>query len=740
MNAEREFRVVSVVLVLAVSLLSSCRPGPTPPTVTPSPTPVEPTAPAHETALAFLQSWASGEYRDMYALVSSETRASTPYEEFERIYREVAEEATILAVHPTVRAVLEDGLQAQVVFRVEVETSFVGSFSVENELSMVWEQGGIGRNSDSAPNHWGVEWSKQSIFPQLAGENLVHMVPRSPARANIYDAKGRGLAIEGDLVTVGVVPRDIEDEAALLARLSLVLDMPQPEIRAKYQDQPPTWFIPIADISVEESRKQYELLSTEPGISLREKSVRVYRTPAAAPHVIGFLGKIPAEELVEWQARGYVGDELIGRAGMEAWGESYLAGQRGGVLTIITPEGQVAATLGRRDAIPARSIHLTLDYDFQRTVEDLLGERKGSVVVLDVNDGRVLALATWPRFDPSLFAEGIDPTAWSALINDPANPLMNRPIQGQYASGSTFKIVTMGTIMERGGVKPTQTYNCPGSWDKLGWPMTCWLRSGHGTIDLVTALTASCDVTFYQVGYDLSFIDRDALPSYARAFGFGTPTGIGAPIGGSASGEGSMAASAAGGDPLGEASGLVPDDAWKRRVWGDGWATGDNVNLAIGQGFLLVTPLQMARMVAAVGNGGTLYRPQLVSKIAGSDQEPEIVVKPERVGRLPVTPETLAAIRKGMEGVTTSPQGTATHRFQGFPIPVAGKTGTAQNEGELPHAWFVGYLPADQPEIAIVVMVENVGEGSTYAAPLFRQVAAAYYGLEEETTAVIPAE
>jgi penicillin-binding protein 2 len=396
-------------------------------------------------------------------------------------------------------------------------------------------------------------------------------------------------------------------------------------------------------------------------------------------------------------------------------------------------------TLARREAIPARSVYLTLDYEFQRQVEDLLGERKGAVVVMDVRDGRVLALATWPRYDSNLFAEGIDPRAWSALVNDADRPLLDRTTQGQYPPGSTFKIVSMGTVMERGGAPPTQAYTCPGSWDKLGWPMTCWLKSGHGTIDLVTALTASCDVTFYQVGYDLSFVDRDALPSYARSFGFGAPTGIGqrhAPEGPERliDPTGNLEDR----DPLGEAGGLVPDDAWKRETLDEGWATGDNVNLAIGQGFLLTTPLQMCRMVAAVANGGTLYRPQIVSRVAGSDREPETAFEAERVGRLPITESSLQAIRQGMLGATTSPRGTATHRFVGFPIPVAGKTGTAQNEGELPHSWFVGYLPAgespvgDSPEIAIVAMIENSGEGSVHAAPLFRQVAALYFGLEED--------
>jgi penicillin-binding protein 2 len=397
----------------------------------------------------------------------------------------------------------------------------------------------------------------------------------------------------------------------------------------------------------------------------------------------------------------------------------------------------LVTTLARREAIPARSIYTTFKYDVQRGVEDLLGERKGAVVVMDVNDGRILAMATWPRYDPNLFAEGIDARNWNKLIGDPDVPMMNRPVQGQYPPGSTFKVVTMGTLMERAGAPTTTKYQCPGTWDLLGWDMTCWLDQGHGEIDLVTALTASCDVAFYQIGYDLSFIDLDALPSYSRGFGLGVPTGIGKRL----VPEGSGRLTDPTGllefwDPMGEAAGLVPDNAWKRNVYNEGWSTGDNVNLSIGQGFLLTTPLQMCRLTAAIANGGTLYRPQIVQRIGGNDTEPEITFEADQIGRIPVQPATLNAIKLGMEGATTSPRGTATHRFVGFPIPVAGKTGTAQNEGELPHAWFIGYLPADDPEIAIVVMIENSGEGSEFAAPLFRQVAALYYGIDDKVPEV----
>ncbi len=702
---------------LAPAGFTACKPTTTPtPSPAPTPTLLPVTSPAHEAAAVFLDAWAANDYEAMYACCSADAQKAFPLDEFQRIYSEVAAEATIIAVHPRLVAVLEEGPRARAAFSAEIKTSFVGSFSIENELSLVWDA-----------TRWAVDWSKKCIMAELESDNLVHMASQLPVRANIYDVNGKGLAVKKDLITVGVIPRDIEDETALLSRLAFVLKMPQDEIKAKYENQPPTWFIPIADISLQASQEHYQLL-LEPGIKLSQKSARAYRTPVAAPHLIGFLGGIPADALAQWQALGYVGDELVGRVGIEAWGETFLAGQRGGTLTIITPEGQAVATLASRKATPARSIYLTIDYDYQRQVEDLLGERKGSVAVIRVNDGRVLALATWPRFDSNLFAEGIDPQVWAELGANPDRPLINRPLQGQYPAGSIFKMVTMGTMMERGGAPATKIYNCPGVWNKLGWDMTCWLKSGHGNISLQDALTASCDVTFYQVGYDLSFIDIDALPSYARSFGLGAPTGIGAAPAASSSSPDI--------DPLGEAGGLVPDDTWKRQVYGEGWSTGDTVNLAIGQGFLLVTPLQMCRLVAAIANGGTLYRPQIVDKVAAVGDMPEIPFTPVKVGRLPLTPNTLQAIQEGMVGATTKPIGTAPHRFVGFAYTVAGKTGTAQNEGELPHSWFVGYLPAEKPEIAIAVMLENMGEGSTYAAPLFRQVAAAYYGVEEQAPQV----
>jgi len=279
----------------------------------------------------------------------------------------------------------------------------------------------------------------------------------------------------------------------------------------------------------------------------------------------------------------------------------------------------------------------------------------------------------------------------------------------------------MAAALEEGGFTPGSTFNCPGTWYGLGkdWPKTCWLERGHGQVNLVQALTVSCDVTFYELGKRLYELDPTLLPRYARLFGLGAPVGLGI---------------------AGEVAGLVPDADWKMAELGEAWFSGDSVNLAIGQGYLLVTPLQVASMVAAVGNGGTLYRPQLVLKVAASSEEPEQVFEPQELGRLPVRPETLSAIQEGLLGAVIGPRGTATHAFEGMEVAVAGKTGTAENPDDDPHAWFAGYAPADDPLIAVAVVIENGGEGSQVAAPLFRQMVEAFFALQrgEEVLEGIP--
>jgi penicillin-binding protein 2 len=426
------------------------------------------------------------------------------------------------------------------------------------------------------------------------------------------------------------------------------------------------------------------------------------------------VAPVPAERLKEYRSRGYRGDEMVGVAGLEAWGEDILSGQHGGTLSIITSTGEEVMELRQRDAAPGRSIYATLNRDVQEKAQEILGGRRGAIVVLDVESGAVRALVSGPGFDPNVFVGPSSDVERAQVLADPDHPLVNRALQGTYPTGSVFKIVTMSAGMEGGGLDPMgATFDCPGYWDGLGRGARkrCWKADGHGTIVLQDGLSASCNVVFYSVGLALHQQDEDLLSRYGRDFGLGQETGL---------------------DTLLEESGLMPGPEWKQEALGQIWYPGDTVNLAIGQGYLRVTPLQVARMMAAVANGGTLYRPYIVERVEAGSTEPGEVTEPKPVGSLPLGPEHLEALQAGLLGVTANETiGTASHRFKGLNIPVAGKTGTAEAGGAdaEPHSWFAAYAPADDPEIALVVLAENAGEGSTVAAPLARQVVEAYFGL-----------
>jgi penicillin-binding protein 2 len=378
-------------------------------------------------------------------------------------------------------------------------------------------------------------------------------------------------------------------------------------------------------------------------------------------------------------------------------------------------------TLARRDGARGQDVTLTLSPTLQQSVQDLLGARRGAAVVLRASDSAVLAMASSPTYSVT-------------NVTDQAiqqGGLLNRATQGQYPPGSTFKMVTMAAGLGEGVTTPEDVFSDPGFWDGYGsdFRKTCWLKSGHGRITLENGLTASCNIVFYDVGKRLEEKGPFVLGEYARKFGFGERTGVELP----------------------EAAGLVPDPDWKKQAIGEVWTGGDNVNLAVGQGFMLATPLQVAQMTAAIANDGALNPAHVVAT-------PRAAAEAKRI---PVDAASLDAIQQGMIGVTTDPRyGTSTYRFTGFDycysaaneivpcnrlpaserrnarrLVVAGKSGTAQAAGDQkPFSWFTAYAPADDPEIAVTVLLENIGEGSSYAAPLVRQIVEAYYGLPISAT------
>ncbi|MGC8877936.1 MAG: penicillin-binding transpeptidase domain-containing protein, partial [Anaerolineae bacterium] len=481
-------------------------------TASPSPTP-SPLPSPDGTAAAFLSAWTSGDYATMYNLVCQADRNTISFEAFRERYLRAQTEATVTAIQNELRAVLARGSSASASFRTVWQTSLFGPLSFDNALPLVWEGG-----------RWAVDWSSTLVLPALGEDLTLVLLNRTAPRGNIYERNGLGLAVQGKMVEVGVVPGRLPDDPSqVIAQLSAITGVTPQMIRKKIEVARPEWFVSIAHVKPEVSITNDDLLRQLPGVERRESTVRAYTNGTLAAHLIGYLGAITAEELPTWRARGYLGDELVGRSGVEGWGETILAGKRGGRLVTLTRQNREATLIAEAPPRPGDSIYLSIDKGLQADAENILGQRPGAIVVLEVNTGFVLAMASYPRFDPNLFVNGIDPTTWTALVSDPNRPLLERCAQGVYPPGSVFKVVTMMAGMEHLGLTPDTTYTCLGTWNRLGnaFVKTCWLKAGHGTISLREGLTQSCDVVFYEVGLALQNRDPQILPDVARACGLG---------------------------------------------------------------------------------------------------------------------------------------------------------------------------------------------------------------------------
>ena len=428
---------------------------------------------------------------------------------------------------------------------------------------------------------------------------------------------------------------------------------------------------------------------------------RTYPAGEVAGPLTGYVGQVSGDELKELAPRGLLAGDSVGRAGIESASEALLAGQRGGRLTIVQPNGDHAETLATVPPRTGESVVLTIDLDVQRDVEAALGTRRGSAIVIDARSGAIRALASAPRYDPNVFTRDGNPTA---ILNDPGQPLIVRPLQGQYPAGSTFKVITMAAALESGAFSPSSEFTCSGRWTGLpGLTFDCWLRTGHGRLNLVDGLTHSCNSVFYEIGKRLDEISAEILPATAAQCGIGTAVGVAAGI---------------------EAAGVAPSPAWKQRTLRDGWARGDAVNMAIGQGQLLITPVQLAAVYAAIATSGQGPGLKLLDRtlLPGGSVERTL---PSAGPKVAWGASTFEAIRSGLRGVVGAPTGTAAHIFRGSPLAeiTSGKTGTAEaGGGRTSHAWFACYAPFSAPRAVVLVMLENAGEGSSEAAPVARRI------------------
>ena len=449
-------------------------------------------------------------------------------------------------------------------------------------------------------------------------------------------------------------------------------------------------------------------------------SKRVYLHVGMLAHVLGYCGEIDQARLAREDYAGYRPGDLIGKTGVEQAFESYLHGIPGREQVEVNARSMRLKTLSRQPAIPGSNLVLSIDADLQRAAMKAFTARAGALVAIDPKTGYILAAHSAPTFDAEIFSRSTPPRLWRELVDDPYKPLSNRVIAGAYPPGSTYKLLMAAAALQEGVVTPGTHIHCSGVFRLGNYPFRCWKRTGHGSIDLRGSIRESCDVYYYNTGQKLG-IDR--IARYSQAFGLGEKTGLGL---------------------LGEQPGIAPTRAWKKRRFNQSWQAGDTISVSIGQGYNLATPLQMANAFAALVNGGTLYRPQIVTRV--EDFSGTVIEKfePEAVRQVPVDAAYLKVLREAMVEVVNARHGTGSAaRVPG--VTIGGKTGTAQvviQRGQnksleetdyerRDHAWFIGYGPAEDPRIVVAVIAEHAGHGGSTAAPIAQKVLEAYLAPKE---------
>ena len=668
---------------------------------------------------AYLDAYKADDYNAMYAMLSKVTTDALPLDQFAKRNKDALNEMSAGSFDYEILSALVNPQSAEVSYRVTYHTVLAGDIQRDMIARFSLEGG-----------QWKLQWDDANILPELAGGNVLRMDYKIPSRGEIYDRNGDPFAAQSDVYAFYVIPGNVTDESigTLVARVWALCGISPEVLTQDILNTPDQFAIPLCEASADESAI---IRSVAPsGLQWETYTSRYYFEQGTGSNVVGYTTFISADDLDEYKRLGYQGSERVGNDGIEQSMEDYLAGKHGGTLYVVNPStGQIVTKVGESEPQPSQSVHLTLDRNLQYYAEKSIEGFRGAVVVIEVDTGRVLAMATSPDYDSNIF-ETNNPNSSeriAELFQRQDNPLLNRAAQGQYPLGSVFKIITMAAGMESGLYIPESTYDCQYDWTKLpdqirhDWT---WqhcedrLASGRecntsdslpsGVLTLAQGLMRSCNPFFWDIGYTLYQNNRQTdMANMARAFGLGSPTGIG---------------------QIPEAAGNISDPQ----------TAVDVVNQAIGQGDMQVTPLQVARFIAALGNGGTLYRPQLVESIQPIEGPPTLVFKPEATGVLPVTPDRLQLIREAMIEVVKNPLGTANFRLRGIQVPVAGKTGTAESGSGRPHAWFAGYTLCEEdvanypicenkPDIAIVVVLENQGEGSDWAAPVFKRIIETYY-------------
>ncbi len=549
---------------------------------------------------------------------------------------------------------------------------------------------------------WYLQALEGGRLQEMSEKNRIRVRPLAAPRGILFDRHGLALVDNRPAFTLSLLPREIEDRDTVLARLSVLLKIPIGELVESLERVPADSLRPVRirrGLSMEDVTKVEERKLELPGVIVEVEPQRTYPTSTFAAHLLGYVREVSDEQMKQGRYRR---GDLIGQSGLERLLDEYLRGRDGGERIEVDALGRSVQIMAREEPHPGGQVVTTVDRRIQEVTERAMVGRAGAIVVMDPRDGDILALTSSPAFALDRLTGNLDREEWTRLLRDPMAPLLNRALQSQYAPGSVFKVIVTAAGLQEASLTPMDRVYCNGEFHLGSWTFKDWKERGHGHVNLRSALVQSCNVFYYQAGLK---VGPEAITRYAKAFGLGAPTGV---------------------DLGSEKPGLIPMADWNRQRRVRGWQTGDTINMSIGQGPVLVTPIQVARMMGAVANGGILWKPRLVQRVERPDGTLAYTGSSKASGRVDLSPAVWAFLRHALSGAVNEGGTGAAARLPG--IMVAGKTGTAQriaksdaSKGQ-DHAWFASFAPADDPQVVVVVLVEGGGKGGQVAAPIARQI------------------
>ena len=552
-------------------------------------------------------------------------------------------------------------------------------------------------------NLWYLQIIKGQEYEQRAINNCIRSLVEEAPRGEIFDKNGNLLITNRPAVNFTVIPAEIEDYNIVSRQLSSIMLLEESYLINKFEQLKQRPFqaqTVVRDlekeqiIAVEEQKYKFK------GTLLTVQPERKYLYQDLAAHLLGYVNEISEEELQSSNYQHLSGGDIVGKSGIEKYYDAYLRGTKGSKEVEVDALGREVLTLKSVEPIAGNDIYLTIDSKLQLYIQELMAGLKGTAIITEANSGKILAMVSQPGYDPNLFTQQISIEQWQGIVHSKDNILCNRSIQGVYPPGSVFKLITAIAALEEGAVGLNDRIYCPGSFKLGDSTFKCWRETGHGNQSFLDAISNSCNVFFYNMGQRLGI---DKLNHYATMFGLGEKTDIDLP---------------------GELTGLVPSQEWKRRTFNQVWFPGDNINLAIGQGYLLTTPFQIHNMLCIITNDGNVYRQYHVDRIVSQSGDVIKRYEPEIIRKVNVSADTFRVVKEGMKKVVE--EGTGFNaRIEG--LSLAGKTGTAQNPQGENHGWFVGFAPFQNPEICITVFVEHGGDGSQSAAPIAREIIKYYF-------------